>query len=329
MSESTPIISIIVVTYNQEDFIARTLDSILSQITDFPIEVLVSDDASADSTSAVALRYSEKFPEIVKVHRNEKNMGVQANYFGALRRCRGKYIADCAGDDYWIDPNKLQKQFELMESHPATTIVHTGWNYLYPDGSSQKFIPKMPRAEFEIDGRETAMRLLTGTDAPALHLCTALYRRDAALKVLADNEELFLNPEYKCEDLQLAFELCMAGNVIYMPQATLNYSVGHQSLSSEENFGKLFDFYFGTLKLRVKLAQKHNIPSEKTFSKFSALADYLTAQAFRDGDPQRARIIREYIGANGFNRNFKTRIYNILMSNSAIWKAARKFRDKI
>ena len=120
-------VSVIVVTYNQRDSISRTLDHILSQRVDFPFEIVVGDDASADGTRAVCEEYARRYPEVVRLMPAAPNKGVTRNYFDCLESACGEYVADCAGDDYWIDPDKLAGQVAVLDSDPEIALVHTAW----------------------------------------------------------------------------------------------------------------------------------------------------------------------------------------------------------
>ena len=111
------LISVIVITYNQEKTIGRTLDAILMQRCHLSIEIELRDDCSKDATDAICRKYANKYPSTIRYRRNEKNKGVIENYYDTLLECRGKYIADCAGDDYWIDENKLEIQVKYMEDN--------------------------------------------------------------------------------------------------------------------------------------------------------------------------------------------------------------------
>lgn len=123
-----PLVSIKCLTYNQEKYIAQALDGFLMQETDFPFEVIVHDDASTDRTADILREYEKKYPLIVKpVYQTENQFSKQD---GSLTRAanaplKGKYIAECEGDDYWIDPHKLQTQVDFLESHPSySTTFH-------------------------------------------------------------------------------------------------------------------------------------------------------------------------------------------------------------
>jgi len=118
--ETTPLVSVSVITYRHEKFIRQCLDSILMQAVNFPYEVLVHDDASPDRTADIIREYEAKYPGIIKPiyqARNQYSQGRSVSRFN-WERARGKYLAFCEGDDYWTDQNKLQKQVDFLEMHP-------------------------------------------------------------------------------------------------------------------------------------------------------------------------------------------------------------------
>lgn len=123
-----PLVSIAVITYNQQESLPKTLDSLLAQKVDFPYEIVVGEDCSTDNTREVLKGYVERYPDIIKPIYNEANMGILGNYVSTLEQCKGKYIAGCAGDDYWNDPEKLQMQAEIMEQNPEVGLVYTDVN---------------------------------------------------------------------------------------------------------------------------------------------------------------------------------------------------------
>lgn len=119
-------VSVKCLAYNHEKFIRQALDGFVMQKTNFRYEVLIHDDASTDSTAAIITEYAEKYPDIIKPLLEKENLfskpdGDHINQT-ILPALRGKYIALCEGDDYWTDPNKLQKQVDFMESHPDFTF---------------------------------------------------------------------------------------------------------------------------------------------------------------------------------------------------------------
>ena len=110
------LISVIVCAYNQEGTIARTLDSILRQQCHLPVEIILGEDCSTDHTLDVCRQYAERYPESIRLMANAQNKGIIDNYFDCLLAAQGQYIADCAGDDEWSDPEKLEKELRIMEA---------------------------------------------------------------------------------------------------------------------------------------------------------------------------------------------------------------------
>jgi glycosyltransferase involved in cell wall biosynthesis len=108
-----------ITTYNLEKWLPRALDSALMQRRDFPIEIVIGDDASTDGTLCIAQAYRDKHPDIIRVVERANNVGVQRNTYETLGACRGKYTACLDGDDYWTDPDKLRVQVEVLEPNPT------------------------------------------------------------------------------------------------------------------------------------------------------------------------------------------------------------------
>lgn len=117
-------VSITCVAFNHEAYIRTTLDSFLMQETTFPFEILINDDVSTDSTIEILKTYESKFPNIVKpVYQTENQYSKGINTMAILfPYIKGKYIAFCDGDDYWIDKEKLQIQVDAMELHPEVDL---------------------------------------------------------------------------------------------------------------------------------------------------------------------------------------------------------------
>lgn len=121
-------VSISCTTYNHERYVRKCLEGFVMQKTNFKFEVLVHDDASTDSTPQIIKEFEEKYPDIIKpIYQKEnqfsKGVKIAKNY--QLPRMKGKYVAFCEGDDYWSDPLKLQKQFDILEENKNCSIcVH-------------------------------------------------------------------------------------------------------------------------------------------------------------------------------------------------------------
>ena len=168
-------VSICCVAYNQEQYIRQALDSFLAQKTNFPFEVLISDDASPDHTADIIREYEQKYPNIIKpiyFTENQYSQGInidEKNY----ERAEGKYIAICEGDDYWIDEYKLQKQVDYMEAHPDCTFCFTNGYFLSGGTYWKKFSPAHPKCYRLEDGKtdiDAGEMALLGTTLTASYL---------------------------------------------------------------------------------------------------------------------------------------------------------------
>lgn len=120
------LVSICSTTYNREKYIAEAIESWLRQKVNFNFEIIISDDCSTDTTIQIIESYILKYPDIqFQLLKAEKNIGYNLNSVKAYKAARGKYIAQCDGDDYWIDENKLQKQVDFLEAHPNFVMCFT------------------------------------------------------------------------------------------------------------------------------------------------------------------------------------------------------------
>ena len=117
-------LSVIVLTYNQENTIAQTLDSILQQKHNYSYEIVIGEDCSTDRTREILLEYQSRHPDVIRLLLNEKNLGLIGNYFNVIEHCRGEYIMQCAGDDWWL-PGKVALQIPYMDNHPECGMCYT------------------------------------------------------------------------------------------------------------------------------------------------------------------------------------------------------------
>ena len=117
--KDAPIVSVCMITYNHEPFIAQAIEGVLMQETDFPIELVIGEDFSTDRTREICEYYASANPGVVRLLERTSNLGMIPNFVDTLNHCRSIYVALCEGDDFWSDPNKLQMQVQFLEANPS------------------------------------------------------------------------------------------------------------------------------------------------------------------------------------------------------------------
>jgi glycosyltransferase involved in cell wall biosynthesis len=126
-------VSVCIFAYNLERFIAKAIESVLMQKTDFLYEIIIGEDNSTDTTREICINYQRKNPGIISVLLREKNLGMKQNVFDTLKTASGKYVAVLDGDDYWIDPLKIQKQVDFLDSNPDFSLCCHNSIIIYED----------------------------------------------------------------------------------------------------------------------------------------------------------------------------------------------------
>ena len=115
-------VSVLMITYNHEKFIAQAIDSILMQKVNFDYEIVIGEDCSTDNTRQIVIDYQKKSPDKIRLLLPEKNLGMHINLINTYKACQGKYIAVLEGDDYWISSDKLKKQVDFLDNNSDFSI---------------------------------------------------------------------------------------------------------------------------------------------------------------------------------------------------------------
>lgn len=117
------LVSVVMLAYNHAKFISEAIESFLSQKTYFPIKLIIAEDFSTDNTREIIINYQKKYPKKIKLILQNENVGAKKNNIDLFENLEGKYIAALEGDDYWIDPLKLQKQVDFLEENEDYQMV--------------------------------------------------------------------------------------------------------------------------------------------------------------------------------------------------------------
>ena len=232
-----PLVSVLCLAYNQENYIRQALESLLMQRTSFSFEIIVHDDASTDSTKEIIEEYALNFPHIIKPIFQKENKysvyGISFQYEYVYTAAKGKYIAMCAGDDFWIDPLKLQKQVDFLEEHPDYGLVHTRSTIF--DESLNQF--KGIRG-FELNDFES---LLTENTISALTVCLRRSLLNQYLEVVKPQD----HPKWTAEDFPTWLWFIQHSKIKYIEDITSVYRSRKNSISHVEDIYKRLIFSEG------------------------------------------------------------------------------------
>ncbi len=159
VNNCSPLVSVCVPTFQHADFIAECLDSILSQDTSFPIEIIVGEDQSSDGTREICIMYADKFPDKIRLFLNDREdvtfidgrPSGTANLLTLLSESRGKFVALCEGDDYWTDKAKLELQVAILQKNLECSLVFHNSLIVYSDGSNKDFSGGLIEGYYDIE----------------------------------------------------------------------------------------------------------------------------------------------------------------------------------
>jgi len=325
--KTQPMVSVLIATYNQEEYIAQTLDSILMQQCSFDFEIIIGEDCSTDKTREICLDYQKRYPEKIVLCLNETNKGLLDNYFDIFLKTRGKYIADCGGDDYWVNTNKLQEQVDLLENHPEVSLVASNWSmYIMQDGSLVDAPGQINEDWYKPDlyGKKAVISYLNEAVIPRVVLSTSCFRRDLAMEAYLARPELFRSKKATCEDLPLTLCLLMKGPFYFKADNWLVYRVMMNSISHSEDLNDYVSgFAFKTFKQTVVFAKALGVEPDEISAYIEKWVGNYVLHAFIARDYELMSGMRQFTRAYGIHYKLKQVLLSVFMSIPGIYSLNR------
>lgn len=257
--KSEIMVSICCITYNHEKYISQAIEGFLSQKTDFEFEILIHDDASTDNTAEIIKKYAQMHPDIVKPilqTENQHSKGISISRTYNFPRAKGKYIALCEGDDYWISEYKLQQQVDYMESHPDCTLCFHNAVIVNNDGMvvRNSFLPKN---EFyspyfnDVDSIYTTDQMILLDFAPTNSL---LFKSADVMEIY----KFIGERKYVCGDLPIRIFYPSRGYAYYFKEKMSAYRTGVPG-SASQRANNSFEAKLKTIQGHISILNDFNL----------------------------------------------------------------------
>lgn len=236
-----------IISYNQADTILQTLDSVCSQIVNFDHEIIIGDDCSNDGTRAICEDFIKKNPDKnIRIFPEQPNMGMIANYKRLISAAKGQYIAGCAGDDYWCDDHKIQKEVDFLDSNPDHGMVHTNYKILRTNtGSIQDHVADYP----------SGLILDNLFQGNFIIPVTAVYKKELVDDFIAEG---LLDRGFLMEDYPLWFYIAEREKIKHLKDITAVYRKNVESLSHSQNPEKMIAFRLSIIDIQIFFAERNH-----------------------------------------------------------------------
>lgn len=244
------ILSVCMITYNHEKYIAQAIESALMQKTNFDYEIVIGEDCSTDRTREIVFEYAKKNPDKIIVITSEKNVGANENFIRTLNSCRGKYIAILEGDDYWTDPYKLQKQANFLESNQDYGLVHSDVNFFYQNNNKVVLAyKKKKKIKIPIGSVFENLLLRNFISTP-----TVCFRRSFIENI--DIEEI-IKKDWLLGDWALWLEIASKSLVGYLPEPFATYRIHSTSITNKLDKIGRYKFILSSYDIRFYYISKY------------------------------------------------------------------------
>ena len=259
---SKPLVSVLITTYNHEQYIKSAIEGCLIQETSFPYEIIIHDDASTDNTPKIIESYVDTYPDkLVPILQKENQYSKSRRKWtnAIISQSKGKYLARCEGDDYWIDPQKLEKQIFIMEQDPSISMCFTAVKVEHIDKLKNNHIKRYYKGNHFCKPEDIILRGGGFSD-----IVTTITRKDIY------------------EDLPIWYDLCpvgdialnllamIKGNIFYVDHVTAIYRQGVPGSWTKKYFEN-FDHRKEHIQRLIKFSDSFDRETDYLYHKINEL----------------------------------------------------------
>ena len=244
----TPLVSILMPTYNHEKFISKSIESALSQKTGKIWELLINDDCSTDSTLTIAKKYESRFPDKIKVFSQTVNHGLLENYKFLLEHSHGKYIAILESDDIWSDDSKLEKQVSFLEKNEEYGLCCSDYYTIDETGTITGEVIK----DFDKNQHDDWYNALMNFSS--IGALTIVFRKAVYDKYCNIND--YIQQKFQTFDRATWLLISKYSKCRYIHEKLASYRVMNSSISNSGKFEKALSFANSIMDIHEYVIQK-------------------------------------------------------------------------
>jgi glycosyltransferase involved in cell wall biosynthesis len=299
-----PLVSVVMITYNHERYLAEAIEGVVRQETGFPVELLIGEDCSTDGTREIALSYQKRFPEMIRLITSEGNVGMHNNSERLIAATRGKYVAFCEGDDVWIRSDKLERQIALLESNSDISLVCSNVQIISDSGAILT-----PDALHPPNGSEYYIPIEDVLFSLEVYTVTVCARREQVMRALVDSP-ICRKGAYLFGDVTLWFELTRHGKCCCVPEVFCSYRFSNISASRQPDFYHRYRVFANIHKFHNDVLDLYPLPGGDA-AKVRATRFSLRYAAIL-GDPETVRKQLQRLTELGVAPTIKDRLLSLM-----------------
>ena len=253
----SPLVSVVIPSYNRANTVGLTIDSILQQKCNFDFEIVIGDDLSTDNAREVLLEYQKKYPQHIILLFHDQNIGLGANWASCVKLCRGKYLANCDNDDYWHNENKLQEQFDFLENNPDIGMVHT--NYRTHDRKTGEI------KEYVIHNSTYTESIIQANFSGKFKCCNSsvVYRKSVIDEHV--NLDDYINYQFTLQDWNTWINIAKFTKFFCLPISTTTVGIENESITRPKEYNILIQRFDSEKKMYKYLCDlfPHDLPFDE------------------------------------------------------------------
>ena len=267
---SSPLVSVVIITYNQADYIATAIESVINQQTPFRYEIVVGEDCSTDRTREIVVSYQQRYPDLIRIITSDDNVGMVRNFVRTSRACTGTFLAFCEGDDYWHRQDKLRMQVQYLDSHGDCGMVCSDFDVR--DVTKGIVVRNFLRyKKWDIAESFRLSDWVRDTTVAPVLTVTVMARRSIIERVIGADPYLYESGAFLMYDWQLWAEMAEVAGVGYIPDSLATYNVSEHSVTRPNDLEKALRFEISGCEAGLYLCKKYGLPEEKRLGRQRAL----------------------------------------------------------